>query len=466
MAATVEDHSTPGYSTGSEDVVDVVVLSRPHSVPCPEVIDAIRNQQSVTTRVHHHTGWPERKDANRWVTIARARNEMKRYAVGRWVMFVDDDVVLADNCIATLLGALNRGASLGAIAADYTGESTTGDWNGHVAMGACLFRRKALEAVDFRNTSDHCECWCCCHDLRSLGIGITYCREAFAYHLNHPVGSGSARVAANSNRPGCVLAAFDRRDIQRFVLQFLRSLRASGNNETVFAAVYGLYPSELRRLEKLKNVHLFPSPSNGQMAPIRRLYDFSEIAAQLPGDTPIAYWDVADVIFQTDLGPLWDEVRRHPNQIGAVIEPKSYPENEIVIPWTFSISDPFFRQQTFDLLKNAPFLNSGFAAGTASAMTRYFRDAHRMRFGPELSGSTDWGDQMCLNRYCHFDASRWWALNQGWNYCIHDRPEGEVWVTASGEVMSGRIGRVPIAHGNARSLRQFSILVNPGFAAV
>ncbi len=44
MAATVEDHSTPGYSTGSEDVVDIVVLSRPHSVPCPAVIDAIRNQ--------------------------------------------------------------------------------------------------------------------------------------------------------------------------------------------------------------------------------------------------------------------------------------------------------------------------------------------------------------------------------------------------------------------------------------
>lgn len=458
MAQIVGGSATQDRCAALDDVVDVIVLTRPHTIPSAAVIDAIRNQRFITTRVHHHVGWPERNDSNRWVTIARARNEMKRYAAGQWIMFVDDDVVLAENCIQVLLDSLKRASSLGAVAADYTGESADPSWNGHVAMGACLFRRKALEAIDFRCTSDRCECWCCCDDLRSLGIGITYCPGAFALHLN--------QAFESSNKAGYVLAAFDRRDIQRFELQFLRSLRASGNDEDVLAAVYGLYPSEIRKLEKLKNVHAFPSPPNGQMAPIRRLHSFSEIVTQLPDDTPIAYWDVADVIFQTALKPLWNEVRKHPNQIGAVIEPKSYPDNEIIIPWTFSISDPFYRQQTFHLLKNAPFLNSGFAAGTARAMARYFRDAHRMRFGPELSGSSDWGDQMCLNRYCHLDPNRWRALHQGWNYCIHDRPNGEIWVTPSGEVMSAKIGRVPIAHGNARSLRQFSILIHPGLAAV
>ena len=47
---------------------------------------------------------------------------------------------------------------------------------------------------------------------------------------------------------GRILAAFDRRDHVRFRTQFLRSLRASGNSETVWAFAYGLYPTELARL--------------------------------------------------------------------------------------------------------------------------------------------------------------------------------------------------------------------------
>lgn len=452
--------STMAISVTDDDVIDVVILARPHTVPSSTVVNAVENQQGVRTRISHHIGWPERTDKNRWVTIARARNEMKQRAVGQWIMFLDDDVVLDPWCIANLLRSLKIAPSLGAIAADYLGESKSRQWDGHVAMGACLFRREALQSIDFRSTSDRCECWCCCDDLRSRGIGITYCDQANARHLkemghtNH-----NPQDNAHDDSDGCVFAAFDRRDIQKFERQFIRSLRASGNHSPVFAAVYGLYPSELRRIERLADVFVFPSPANRTMAPIRRLFDFANIASQLSDNTPVAYWDVADVVFQTNLQPLWREVRRNQGKIGAVIEPKSYPDNQIIIPWTFSITDPYYREQTFDLLRRSPFLNSGFAAGTASAMKDYFLHAQRMRFGPELSGSTDWGDQMCLNRYCHLDPRRWWAMDEGWNYCIHDRPAGEIWVTPQGEVMSKKIGLVPIAHGNARSLRQLSLFV-------
>jgi hypothetical protein len=459
MAAEAGLKSTMSISVADE-VVDVVILARPHTVPYSVVVDAVENQRGVRTRVLLHTGWPERTDTNRWITIARARNEMKQRTKGQWVMFLDDDVVLDPWCIANLLRSLKRGPSLGAIAADYLGESRSIHWDGHVAMGACLFRRNALDAIHFRSTPAKCECWCCCYDLRSLGIGITYCDQANARHLKS---AGRTDSDSHDNHDGtsdgCILAAFDRRDTQKFERQFIRSLRTSGNSTPVFAAVYGLYPSELRRLEKLSNVFIFPSPANRTMAPIRRLFDFANIASQLPSNTPVAYWDVADVVFQTNLKPLWREIRQNAGKIGAVVEPKSYPENEIIIPWTFSIIDPYYRQQTFDLLQRSPFLNSGFAAGTATSMIGYFLQAQRMRFGPELSGSTDWGDQMCLNRYCHLDPQRWWAMNEGWNYCIHDRPVGEIWVTPQGEVMSNRIGRVPIAHGNARSLRQLSLFV-------
>ncbi len=39
-----------------------------------------------------------------------------------------------------------------------------------------------------------------------------------------------------------------------------------------------------------------------------------------------------------------------------------------------------------------PFLNSGFAAGSAATMMNYFAEAMRLRSSSELRGTTDWGD--------------------------------------------------------------------------
>ncbi len=438
--------------------IDVLMLVRPNRPPRPEVIQALQRQVGVSARLFVHVGAAEPTDFNRWATIARARNAAKANGTAPLVMFVDDDVRLAPNCMATLARELAEDDSLGAIAADYAHDQHLPGREGHVGMGATLFRRRVLEALTFRSTDKMCECWCASLDLRRQGVAIRYSQSAQATHFRQD-GSikGAARATASAPR---ILAAFDRRDIQRFQSQFLQTLRASGNREVVTAVAYGLYPSERARLATTPGVIWDFQNYNGIMPPIRRLADFARHLADEDPQTPVAYWDVADVVFQDSLTDLWNEVKRTPDRLRAVVEPKSYPHNQVIAPWCLSICDPKYRRQAFELLRSHPFLNSGFAAGTAGRMLAYFRSATAMRHGPQLHGSTDWGDQMCLNLYCHLNPTLWQRIDQRWNYCVHDRAAGEVVVHSDSRIQSMRGQRISVAHGNARSLRQFAILVN------
>lgn len=452
--------------------VDVIVLHRPGDSPRKEILQAIRQQRGVNVTLHLQVGAPEPGDAHRRVTIARARNKARRLGVLPWVMFVDDDVLLHPDCIASLLAELNQSPELGAVAADYLNQHRPGDTAGHVAMGATLFRRSVLERLNFRYSERLCECWCACLDLRSNQVEIRYCPAAQARHVRIGVAEsavhGQSADHQNQQHPNpqtsptspepLVLAAFDRRDVDRFEYQFLKTLRAHRNPQRVIAVGYGLYPTERRQVERLEQVQLDWQSYNGMMVPVRRIADFARILESVAPQTPVAYWDVADVVFQDSLDDLWQAVRSTPDRLLAVIEPKSYPHNGVIPAWSLSIRDPHHRRQAFELLKTNPFLNSGFAAGTAATMLKYFRAAVAMRHGPELTGTTDWGDQMCLNMYCHKDPQRWRPVDPRWNYCVHDRPTGEVRVTPHGRIESRSGARISIAHGNARSLRQFAIL--------
>jgi hypothetical protein len=430
--------------------VDLLLLSRPHTAVSREVIASLHGQLGVDVTLHHGIGWPERNDANRWFTIARARNELRLLGKNPWVMFVDDDVVLDPHAVRTLVAELEVSKSLGAIAADYDSQQKAADWDGHVTLGACLFRREVLADTVFRATNDQCECACLCHDLRQRGIGITYSRNARAIHLK-------PSKYASADKP-IVMAAFDRRDLKRFEESFLATFRRWGNQERVVAVVYGAYPSEISRIERLENVQVIARPFNGQMVPVRRLDDFADVCSSLAPNTPVAYWDVADVIFQTSLQRLWEQVRTWPNRLIAVSEPNGYPGNEVIPFWSLSIRDAECSQKAYRLLQTNPFLNSGFAAGTANAMHAYFREASQYLVGPELYGSTDWGDQMCLNLYCHTHPHAWREPDQGWNFCVHDRQPGEVCVTPDGYIVDQHGNLIPIVHRNARSLRQFSLI--------
>ncbi|MEO1524523.1 MAG: glycosyltransferase family 2 protein [Planctomycetota bacterium] len=443
-------------------LVDVMMLRRPNTHPPLYVRRSIALQHGVRTRLRVMEGRPLPGDASRWETIVRGRNALKAVGDAPWVLFVDDDVALGPRCIIRLLQRLEREPKLGAVGSDYNQESRRPNWAGHVGMGACLFRREVLDKIEFRWQAKQCECRCAAEDLRGLGYEIAYEQSAPSKHLNkRHVRIGQASNPSHQRQDsGVVLAAFDRRDVHRFENQFVRSLHNWGNPDRIIAVGYGLYPSEVRRLESLPNVEVQWRPSGEHWVPVRRLNDFAGITQTLDPATPVAYWDVSDVIFQSRLNSLWSLVAETPDQILAVIEPKGFPENGVIKPWTWSIQDRLWRWRAYELLKHYPFLNSGFAAGTAASMNRYFRRAHAMRFGPELTGSVDWGDQMCLNLYCHMNPSRWRVIDERWNYCVHDRPRGEVVVTPDGVIRSRRLGKILAAHGNARSLRQFSLLIN------
>jgi lipopolysaccharide biosynthesis glycosyltransferase len=236
-------------------------------------------------------------------------------------------------------------------------------------------------------------------------------------------------------------------------------LRANGNAEQVLAIGYGLYPSEANALSRLPNLQLQTAPNNGQMVPVRRLQDFARLTSALDANTPVAYWDVGDVLFQDSLKPLWNLILENPGKLLAVAEPKGYPHNAVIPAWSLSIRDQDARLRTFSLLKSNPFLNSGFAAGSAEAMHAYFTRGEAMLKGSELLGTSDWGDQMALNIYCHSDPSRWISIDQRWNYCVHDRAVGEVYIGERSRVCSKRNPNLAVIHGNARSLRQFGLVM-------
>jgi hypothetical protein len=439
--------------------VDLVILTPNEGPLRNEVAAGIARQSGVKLIVHRVIAAARADDANRWATIARGRNQARRIGAAAWLMFLDDDVVLGENCVATLVDELNGRPVFGAMAADYRGESHAGQCIAHVAMGATLFRRRALRGIRFRWEPNKCECQCCCDDLRRLGVGIGYEPRAKARHLSSedrmPSQAPQEQPPVSIPSPaveGRVLAAFDRCHLGLFRRQFLASLRSAGNKEQVTAVVYGLYPSERRAIAREPGIEALVMPA-GRISPAkRRLRDFQAAIERFPPTTPVAYWDAGDVIFQSSLAPLWDTVQANPNKILAVREPVPFSENLVVNSWTLSIRDRAARQAALELFRQNPILNSGFVAGTAQTMLKYFRDAAASWESSALAGSTDWGDQTGLNLYCHRDPDRWIEIDEGWNYCLAGRGRREAFWDQNGRITSQRGTPIFVVHGNAKTL--------------
>lgn len=460
-------------------MVDVVVLTRDGNPVAGPVIDAIRRQRGINVVLHQVVGSPRSEDSHRVETIARARNSALNVGGSPWLMFVDDDVVLSNDCVARLHHAMLSRPNHAGFAADYLGDRSGAGTSPHVAMGATLIRRSVFRQTPFRWEIGKCECLCWTQDVRRVGLRIEYLPGVVARHLSKTVAehrhhelpdlmakvrpscavhSKDERTITELNKAAKVLVAFNRRDVRRFRDVFLRMLRSHGNDQQVIAVGYGLYPSECRLLSACRGVKVIHQSSNGQMPPVRRLKDFGEITAAFEPNTPVAYWDASDVIIQAKLDPLWRMTSEQPEKIFAVREPRGYPGNAAIVGWTRTIHDPASRDRAFELFSTRPFLNSGFSAGTAAAMSRYLTEAARLRESPELKGTTDWGDQAAFNLYCHSDPSRWTEVPESWNYCVHDRPVGEVQVQPDGRITCRSGTPIHVAHGNARSLAKLALV--------
>ena len=379
--------------------IDLLFLSRDLSPPRPDVWKAIQAQEEVALRVIRITGPARPDDRCRFQTIARARNDGKRRGSTPFVMLLDDDVVLGPRCVARLLEGLTRRPEFAALAADSAGEMNSGwdhwDYPRHVGMAAVLFRRERLEALTWRWEPEKCECRCCCDDLHRAGFAIGYMPGAEAWHrpsktVTLPADARASPQPTQAQQetkstvpppaiaapplPGRVLAAFDRKHLHLFIRRFLRTLHDEHNPETVTAVTSGLRASERAMLAREPGVEVFVAPNDGHPAR-RRLRDFQQVVARLPEDTPVAYWDAGDVVFQDRIAPLWDLVRANPERLLAVTEVNEFRAGTVNWRWVETIRNPATRPRALSLFKGSRVRKSGFAAGTARAMFRYLREA-------------------------------------------------------------------------------------------
>jgi hypothetical protein len=383
------------------------------------------------------------------------------------MMFVDDDVVLDEACIRELLQGLLNAPKYGALAADYLGESQGGFRTSHVAMGATLFRRSALSHVRFRWEPGKCECQCCCNDLRGLGWEIGYLPSARARHVRRTRTQNGQREHSTQidiAPTGQILAAFDTRHFERFRQRFLRTLSATGDASPVTVVAYGLSMEQARLLAREPNVADVHVHRMSDVSPaIRRLEDFQPILEQWPTETLVAYWDAGDVLFQGTLDPLWKLARECDRRLLAVPEAISHPQNRAVANWTSRIPDLAVRNQVFELLAHRPFLNSGFACGTAHTLLSYcaFGNSFLQRNGLLLDA---WSDQLALNVYCHSNSERWQEAELRWNFClfgrdleyrlernIGDGDGGQLPWPRHPRVVADKVADVRVVHGNALS---------------
>jgi hypothetical protein len=462
--------------------IDLLFLSRDLAPPRQDVWKAIQAQEGVTLRVIRITGPALPGDRSRFETIARARNAGKRLGTTPFVMLLDDDVVLDPGCVARLVEGLRTRQEFAALAADTTGEMEQGwdhwDYPRHVRMTAILFRRERLEALTFRWEPSICDCQCCCADLRRAGHAIGYLPGAVAWHrpsptrprapgpevsshrtgpLSEPQTPVATPAAPVSSLPGRILAAFDRRHLRLFIQRFLRSLRNEGNSETVTAVTSGLFASERRRLARVPGVEVVIAPNDGHPAR-QRLRDFQDVIASWPADTPVAYWDAADIVFQDRIAPLWDLVRSHPDRLLAVTEQILFRVSSTCWMWTQSIRDPEARARAHDLFKGWQTINSGFGAGTARTMLGYLKAADRLLNSPALEGTGDWGDQTAMNLYCRSNPHAWLEIPNGWNYCLLGPSPGDFRVSPDGR--TERLDGEPlhVVHGQGRTLKHWDLV--------
>ena len=234
------------------------------------------------------------------------------------------------------------------------------------------------------------------------------------------------------------------------------TLRAGGNRDPVTAVAYGLHPDERARLEAA-GVEVVAISDNGISPGFRRVRDFADVVSRWPAETPVAYWDAGDVLFQGRLAPLWDLVRAHPDRLLLAREPVEIGRSPMIAKWTRTIIDPANRRRATEVLSSNPYLNSGFAAGTAGAFSHHLNEVRRLIDSGAVAGTLDWGDQTAINLYCHSNPDAWHEVPDAWNFCVALRDRKTYRIRQDGRLERTGGDPVHVIHATAGTLGAWSL---------
>lgn len=127
---------------------------------------------------------------------AQARNNIKRYGKGRFVLMLDNDVILPPGAVKRMVEFLTSHPRYAAIAlTKHVWESSFEEviTPPHVDMSCVLFRKKILDELTFSEPSKDgrqlpepyggCECAQCCFDIRKRGLEIGFLPGLSVHHL-------------------------------------------------------------------------------------------------------------------------------------------------------------------------------------------------------------------------------------------------------------------------------------------
>ena len=245
------------------------------------------------------------------------------------------------------------------------------------------FRREALARLTFHWEPGRCECQCCCDDLRRMGLGIAYLprtgdpRAASGSRSHHVIlgrrpccNEMGSRARLSRDLEPHILTTFDRRHLNRFSSSSCRrsAKRAMTRWSRRWRTGSGPANGESSRRP----------PGSRRVPRGRRRLSVDPPAPRLPGRDRT----MARRVHPSRTGTRATSSSRAPlHRFGtwsAIIPTGSSPSANLASPgklgrlgMDLSIHDPSARKFAFDLLSTRPFLNGGFAAGTARAMLDY-----------------------------------------------------------------------------------------------
>lgn len=175
----------------SEFVLDIVMPIQEGRFIPQEVLSGILHQ-GVPSRL-----WVSTRFSNR--DYADARNQVKQFGKSKFVLMLDNDIVLPPDSLKRMVDFLDSRPDFGAIGLckhkRFT-YSTDEAWlrPAHVDMSCVLFRLEVLQQITFVDHANAarlgrkvfgCECAGVCHDMKRMGLGIGFLPRVYVDHLHN-----------------------------------------------------------------------------------------------------------------------------------------------------------------------------------------------------------------------------------------------------------------------------------------